>query len=119
MIPHGGIEIRRNGEIRRQKWGFSRISGVGFRSSFVIRYLSFGFLHVQVHPWLNCFTGLIKIHATGIFSAWPAWKFWNLTQTSLPSRISTSSESSPRGAGLEGLSILPATVKVLLWHGQM
>ena len=57
-------------------------------------------------------------HATGIFSALPAWKFWNFTQTSLPLRTSTSSESSARGDGLERSAIFPSAVNVLLWQGQ-
>src|SRR5258706_9546953 len=61
----------------------------------------------------------IADHATGSFLEVPAWKFWNLTQTSFSLRTSTCRASNPRGAGLEGSSTLPATVKVLLWQGQI
>src|SRR4030095_12348150 len=57
-------------------------------------------------------------HATGTFVALPASKLWNLTQTSEPSRISTSNPSRARGLGLRAPATrLPSRLNRLSWHG--
>ena len=58
------------------------------------------------------------LHQTGILSCTPARKFWKVTQTSDPLRISTGSSSRPRGLGLFGSWTLPSRAKLLLWQGQ-
>lgn len=56
------------------------------------------------------------VDATGILSGVVARKFWNLSHTSVPLRISTSRESRSRGGIL--FCWVPSRAKVLVWQGQ-
>src|SRR5678815_4007592 len=60
--------------------------------------------------------GQQRVHATGTLVALPASKFWNLTQTSEPSRISTSNASMARGLGLRAPATrVPSRLNWLSW----